>query len=88
MTGWIRRGAVIAGALGASAGLNSARADFDADPTPMAPGEVVQINVVDLSAPVATPESGAGGIEPYGTVDDDPGTAEHDAWVESIWTTP
>jgi len=88
MTGWMLRGAVIAGALGASAGLNGARADFDADPTPMPPGEVARIDVVDLVAPGSTPEPGAGGIEPYGTVDDEPGAADHDAWVESIWSTP
>jgi hypothetical protein len=88
MSNWRRTGVVVAVALGACAGLPSARADFDAEPTPMADGEVVQIVVDDMSEPRAPLEPGAGSMEPFDAVKEDLGAVSHRAWVESIWSTP
>jgi hypothetical protein len=88
----IRLGVMIALMTGAS----GARADDDqyAGSTPAPQTQQVQQTA---SAGTATGDSvtvktevsaGAGSMEPYQAIDEEPGDSAHQKWVESIWTSP
>jgi hypothetical protein len=73
---------VIAGvALAAGAPWSGARADVEAASTREDAG------MVTVQQPEEAKE-GAGSMEPAELIDEEPGTAAHQAWVQSIWTSP
>jgi hypothetical protein len=85
----IRLGVIVALALGVS----GARADED----PYSPSEPARQAVEATSTgpssgdPVPGPaevSAGAGSMEPQEAVDEEPGSAAHQQWVDSIWVSP
>jgi hypothetical protein len=82
----IRLGVITGLVVCASASWGGARADEGPSPTAATSEGPV---VVDAEGSAAKESrNGAGGMEPQEVVDEDPGTGEHRAWVESIWTAP
>jgi hypothetical protein len=88
----IRLGVVIALMTGAS----GARADDDPY-TEGAPAPQTQQVQQKASAGTSTGDpvtvkteasAGAGSMEPYQAIDEQPGESSHQKWVESIWTSP
>ncbi len=76
-------------------GSTAARADHDPysanAPHPDAAQASSETSEAKDAAPataMAPPKAGAGGMEPGEAIDEDPGTPEHQQWVESIWTEP
>jgi hypothetical protein len=82
----IRLGVIAGLVVCASVSWGGARADGDSSATVGTSDRPV---VVDADGSAAKESrNGAGGMEPQEAVDEDPGTGEHRAWVESIWTSP
>jgi hypothetical protein len=75
-------------------GTSGARADHDPY-TENAPHPQSETLARDPGDGQATTRAGAGSMEPVQVqvqprqaVDESPGTSAHDAWVETIWTSP
>jgi hypothetical protein len=82
-----RLGVIVALAMGAS----GARADQDSYSTSAQPSQTEQARATDPPSQDSDPgqaEAGAGSMEPQQATEEDPGTAAHQKWVESIWTSP
>jgi hypothetical protein len=82
-----RLGVIGALAMGASGGRT------DQDPYSTNAQETEQARATDPSAQdsdrsLAEARAGAGSMEPQQATEGDPGTAAHQNWVESIWTSP
>jgi hypothetical protein len=76
---------IVGVALATSVPWSGARADDEAAATREDAGTVT------VQQPEPAPEeakAGAGGMEPAELIDEEPGTAAHQAWVQSIWTSP
>jgi hypothetical protein len=85
----VRLGVIVALALGAS----GARADEDPYPASARLSLTDQARDTDPLARDSdpgqpAPMAGAGSMEPQQATEEDPGTASHQRWVESIWTSP
>jgi hypothetical protein len=81
----IQLGVIVGVALAASVPWSGARADDEAASTRDDAGTVT------VQQPAPAPEGakvGAGSMEPAELIDEEPGTAVHRAWVQSIWTSP
>jgi hypothetical protein len=81
----VRLGVIMALAMGASGGR------ADQDPYSTNAQETEQARATDPSSQdsdSSLAEAGAGSMEPQQATEGDPGTAAHQNWVESIWTSP
>jgi len=82
----IRLGVIVAVTLASSAAWSGARADEDPSLTNLATDQEVATVPPQPGKDVFEP--GAASAEPAQAIEESPGTRDHLAWVQSIWSSP
>lgn len=88
MKSLIRAGLIVGLGLGLNVLCGDAWADEDASAMPETSDEDRKVAPEQTEPSLPEPKAGAGSMEPAESVKEEPGARVHEAWVESIWSTP
>jgi hypothetical protein len=88
MKSLIRAGLIVGLGLGLNVLCGDAWADEDASAMTETSDEGKTVASEQTEPSLAEPKAGAGSMEPAEAIKEDPGARVHEAWVESIWSTP
>jgi hypothetical protein len=88
MKSLIRAGLIVGLGLGLNVLCGDAWADEDASAMTETSDEDRTAAPEQTGPSLAEPKAGAGSMEPAEAIKEDPGERVHEAWVESIWSTP
>lgn len=82
----IRLGVIVAVTLASSTAWTGTRADEE--PSATNPTTDQEVTTVAPAPSKGVYEPGAASAEPAQAIEEAPGTKDHQAWVESIWSSP